>query len=324
MRLHDDFDTFHDRIILGKTQKERIESAVNALTELLLAAFELGPSDVFLQGSFPNGTAVKPDPEGENGEYDVDLVAICAGADQSPEEALADLEAALSENEIYRKRIDRSDPGRPCVRLKYADEEIGGFHVDLVPARRTADAAVIEIPRPGENWKRSAPDEYRKWCIRQGDDFSRCVRMLKRWRDHSQDARHAVRSIVLQVLIYHHMPAVDNDADRITQTLRGIAGWVGHRPSKPEIRNPVLLEEDLAERWSHSDYERFRSVIERAADLAQEAFDELDFNRSRALWRELFGRSFPGPQEGGGSHSPALPPNAGRSEPQRAPRVEWG
>jgi hypothetical protein len=96
-------------------------------------------------------------------------------------------------------------------------------------------------------------------------------------------------------LISEHMPGVDNDAERIAGTLRGIADFLSDFPdSPPRLFNPVLPEENLTERWPVEDYKDFRKVVANAASLAEEAV-QADTDPSREKWTELFGRDFPAP-----------------------------
>lgn len=325
MNLPVDFQKFYERIELGETQTNRINSASVRLHDYLRDYYGLRSDEVFLQGSYPNGTAVKPDPEDDKGEYDVDLVSISASPSATPDEALQDLEDALAEDPDYKERIEKDDRKKPCVRLRYADDEIGGFHVDVTPARPHSGDAPLEIPRRSVGWQPTAPREYTQWCRDQGDYFARLVQMLKRWRDHHQDARQAVKSIVLQVLVASNRVHDTDDARAVTGTLRAIATALAASPSSaPELPNPVLPSENLAARWSDADYRAFRSVVEKAAALAEEALAEPDMNASRTLWRELLGTDFP-PPEKRGVFTPPPPPSSGRSRPQKAPsRVEWG
>jgi len=325
MKLPHDFESFHQKLLLGKKQVERINSAADRLAEYLIDKLDLAAQDVFLQGSYENETAIRPDPEGEGGEYDVDLVAVCARSDAGEIEAIEELEEVLEEDEDYADRIERDDPKKPCVRLRYADDEIGRFHVDATPSREPeVGEAPLEIPRRESGWRETDPKAFTQWCADQGEDFARAVRMLKRWRDHNQDVREAVKSIVLQVLVAEHLPENDTDADRIAGALRGIAHLLGdYEDEAPEIRNPVLEEEILTDRWDANDYRKFRRVVTKAAELAEEARDEDDVNRSRELWQELFGKDFPGP-EARGKYTPPDPPPQRRTGPQRAPDVEWG
>ncbi len=322
MKLPDEFETFHGKIVLSTAQMERVESAVGNLTKFLVERLKLVSKDVFMQGSVPNGTAIKPDPQKKDGEYDVDLVVVCAAPDASPEEAINALEGVLAEHGTYAGMIERN-PGRPCVRLRYADEETGGFHVDLTPARPAAGDAPLEIPRPGAGWRETAPQQYTEWCKRHGIEFARTVQMLKRWRDHSQTVLEAIKSILLQVLISENLAESSSDAERVAGTLRTIAETLAPHTQPPEIRNPVLEQENLADRWTVAEFGDFKQAISEAADLAERALGEGDLNRSRELWRQIFGTDFPGPISDEGRFTPAAPP-PGRSRRQKAPRVEWG
>src|SRR4051812_35120923 len=102
MQLSDAFDIFHDRISLGKKPEERIESAAGGLIDFLSSSYGIPRDRVFLQGSYPNGTAVAPDNKDE-GEYDVDVVCICADSDASTDNTLDTLEATLASNGMYAK-----------------------------------------------------------------------------------------------------------------------------------------------------------------------------------------------------------------------------
>lgn len=325
MKLPEDFETFYEKLILGKAQTDRIQGAANTLGGFLAEHFGLKVGDdIFLQGSFPNGTAVRPDPERQGGEYDVDLVALSALPHDSPENAIQTMEQTLKEHGTYKGMIDR-DGSRPCVRIRYAEENGGGFHVDIVPGRRCDGPAPIEIPLPGKGWRESAPAEYTEWCRSLGPEFARTVQMLKRWRDHNQTARQAIKSIVLQVLISESLAYFDNDAERVADTFLGLASKLADHPDQPPpVLNPVLKSENLADRWEATAYQDFRKVVDDAAYTAQAALGSGDLNESRELWRELFGRDFPGPQRNEGPLTPPPPKPGTHQKPQRAPRVEWG
>lgn len=325
MKLPHDFESFHEKLLLGKKQVDRINSAADRLTDYLIDKLDLSAEDVFLQGSYENETAIRPDPEADEGEYDVDLVAVCARSDASEDEAIEELEEVLEDDDDYDDRIERDDPKKPCVRLRYADDEIGRFHVDATPAREPADGeAPLEIPRRDSGWRETDPKAFTQWCADQGEEFARAVRMLKRWRDHNQDVREAVKSIVLQVLIAEHLPEKHSDAERIAGALRGTADYLAdYEDEAPEVRNPVLEDEILTDRWQADDYRKFRDVVTRAAEMAEEALEEADVDRSRELWQELFGKDFPGAEKRG-KYTPPGPPPQGRTRPQRAPDVEWG
>jgi hypothetical protein len=283
------FAKFYDEIELGELPEGRIQSAWSRLQTFLVERTGVPAPDVFIQGSYANGTAIKP--VNPSGEYDLDVVVVAARADANANEALEELEAVLSQDEDYKKRIRRK---KPCVRLEYGRDNEGRFHVDVVPARVSASAP-LEIPFRDNGWRDTDPRGYTKWCLGMGERFHRTVRMLKRWRDENQDERRGIKSIVFQVLISQKL--VDgSDARSITGTFEALRDYLAAYPDVPPvIPNPSLPSENLAGRWPDEHYKAFRREIENAAKLARQALDEPDEAKSHALWRELLGSDFPGP-----------------------------
>lgn len=284
------FQEFLEAIELKQTQVDRIESARKSLSDLLKSSYELTDNEVFVQGSYANGTAVRPV---LGGEYDIDIVAVTAGGDDGATDAIRDLYGTL-ENSRYKNMIEER---KPCVRVTYVDDEIGGFHVDVVPVRISTDVdteAPYEAPRKGSGWHDTAPTEYTAWCANQGDDFRRAVRMFKRWRDEQQDVRKAVKSIVLQVLVSQYMPVgVVDDADRVATTFIDMNTALEELDSAPDVFNPVLASENLTARWSDTDFANFKKELKEAADIAAEAIDADNLVEACEKWGEIFGDAFP-------------------------------
>ena len=187
MRLQDAFEDFHECIKLSSLSEERINRAWGRLHPLLTDKFGVADAYVYIQGSYANDTAVKP--ADEDGEYDLDIVSVHVQAGATAAAAMTELTAVLSEDADLKKRIEPNETGRPCVRLRYADDAEGfKFHIDIVPARGADPKGVIEVPIRGqEEWRQSAPNAYTAWCQAQGEDFLRMVRFLKRWRDEHGD-----------------------------------------------------------------------------------------------------------------------------------------
>lgn len=308
MRLEGACADFHDCIALSTLSEERINSAWGRLHALLTEKYRLADQWVYIQGSYANDTAVKP--AEEDGEYDLDIVCICAAADASAADAIDDLTATLSTDADLKARIEPNETGRPCVRLRYADDPEGfGFHVDIVPARGTDPTAVIEVPmRGGEGWRNSNPYAYTLWCQQQPETFQRVVRFLKRWRDEHSDG--SIASITLQVLTAAHLDAAaTSDAEALTGTLIGIADFLATSPTEPpEILNPVLASENLSDRWDKEAYTEFRGELDAAVGLAQRALGMHDEQASHDVWRELFGDDFPATPGDVKSQLPVVPP----------------
>jgi predicted nucleotidyltransferase len=315
MRLDEAFAQFYEEIALGEVPEGKIASAWNRLQNYLVEKLGVSAADVFLQGSYANGTAVAS--ANRSGEYDLDVVAVGAEDGVSADDVLKALEAVLAEDGDYKKRIV---PKRPCVRLDYAADEDGRFHVDVVPAR--PNTVALEIPFRRNGWHETNPAGYTQWCLGQGKRFHRTVRILKRWRDENQDERRGVKSIVLQVLISEHL-ADGSDAESITGTLENLRGNLeGHSGSPPVVRNPSLERENLADRWPNEHYQAFRREIKEAAELARQALNEPDQAKSHELWQKLLGSDFPGPTIIPRQTPPATPPPGHSARPQQAPKRE--
>jgi Second Messenger Oligonucleotide or Dinucleotide Synthetase domain len=291
-RLNNAFEQFHDSIQLSTLSEGRINSAWGRLHDYLHEKYGGASQDVFIQGSYANDTAVKP--ADENGEYDLDIVCVYGEPDTAAT-AIERLTAVLSEDADLRARLDPNESGRPCVRLRYADDRDGfGFHVDIVPARGIDPQDVVDVPMRGqEGWRQSAPFRYTRWCQQQSVMFLRVVRFLKRWRGVHGDG--SIASIILQVLIAEHLDiTATSDAEALAGTLANMERGLAQSPSSPPvILNPVLSTENLAERWNPEDYQTFRLELDEAMQLAHAALMESDQQTSHDLWRRLLGDDFP-------------------------------
>ncbi len=316
MRLPSAFAEFHERIQLGEIPEGKIRSAWSRLQAYLIAELTIPQLDVFVQGSYANDTAVKP--ASPQREYDLDTVAIGFDSDPSENAALERLEGVLAKNTDYKKRIERR---APCVRLRYAADSEGRFHVDVVPARH-GSTAPIQVPRRNEGWHDSDPRGYTNWCRTQGAQFSRTVRMLKRWRDFQQSDRRKVKSIVLQVLVGQFYAGGGNDEDAVVAVFTGIESLLDGLPgSVPSVPNPILPTEDLTARWLLADYRDFRKEVGQAAAIAKQAIASSSTTESHELWRQLFGPDFP-PTPPSSSDLPPTPRPGYERYPQSAPRQE--
>jgi hypothetical protein len=283
------FDQFVKRVSLRDKQEERIGSAFRTLQEYLCESYGIEAGDVLVQGSVANGTAVRPL---EGGEYDLDIVVVVPDANGlDANQALMDLEAILERQGRYSGKLKAK---KPCIRIQYADDEIGGFHIDVVPARLHPNgSAPIQVPRRDEGWHDSAPREFTSWCHAQGDGFRRSIKALKRWRDDQQDVRQAIKSIVLQVLVARATSPSGSDAQRLATVFSETQTFLAQQPGVPEVPNPVLPSENLTENWTLTSFNDFRKEVAAAQAKAQEALNATDDADASALWAEILGEDFP-------------------------------
>lgn len=285
--LADEFHDFFEKIQLNDTQNSRITSATKALKNYLSEEYNISEKDVFLQGSFSTNTVTKPSPSQEDGEYDVDLVVLCAENDESPKEAIKNLEIILENNAVYKDKIEKDNPNRPCVRLRYADEDKARFHVDLVPSRRLREK-IIEIPRT-EGWTLSNPEDYTEWVISLGERYRRTFMFLRRWRDENQIP---IKSIVFQVLTAECLSSEESDASNFTKTINNIYEKLLNSDSPPILNNPVLEEENLSERWSIEDFNIFKDELENTITIISDIEQETDHDKACNKWQKIFGEDF--------------------------------
>lgn len=283
------FEQFLQNISLGHPQVPRMDSAARTVSDFLRSSYGLADEAVFLQGSYPNGTAIEPV---HDGEYDIDIVCVCVGAGVTPSQALDDLERRFRNDGRFRDRV-RSK--KPCVRLEYAEDDVGKFHVDVVPVHRTGLVSPpLEAPRRGDGWHGTAPAEYTVWCRQQDELYARTVKAMKRWRDEQQTVRQAIKSIVLQVLVSEYMPRADRtDASRLAETFRSMERALGSLTRPPEVLNPVLRSENLTQRWTTESFASFKKELAEAVEWANKAEATADVIEAADAWRELLGDDFP-------------------------------
>lgn len=295
MTIQDRFSRFLANVDLDQGRKDRIASAVSRLVDFCRndASIRQYTPHIFYQGSYANGLAIKPARARE--EYDVDLVILMSLPNPTAATRALDwFQDRLATDADYRGRIIQKDK---CVRLNYA----GDFHVDVVPAhRKTDDAGVIQIPSRTHDWQDSHPKGFTAWCQQQdrrtANDFSRAVRMLKRWRDITGSARTSVPSIIFTTLLGPRIPAsprTNPDALVIASTLNTLNQYLVANPYKPPVSNPSLPAENLAASWTQTEYSAFQGQIAAATALALSAYNATDELTGARRWRQLFGDDFP-------------------------------
>ena len=116
---------------------------------------------------------------------------------------------------------------------------------------------------------------------------------MKRWRDEQQSVRNAIKSIVLQVLVAQCMPQVADDAARLTQVFESLHQYLKGLSGPPVVSNPVLPQENLAERWTVESFRSFVVELGEAVETARVANTATDVVEAADAWRDLLGDDFP-------------------------------
>ncbi len=156
-------------------------------------------SEIYPQGSFRTGTAVRPMLDGKERSYDIDLVCEIKGEKSqfSPSEIKAAIGNALKESKVYSNRLNEDDR---CWTLDYADIGDIGFSLDVVPTvpentdyinslifsgipveYATRAVGITEKKPSGLYvWRNSNPEGYARWFDNKNDRFSQNGRDARR------------------------------------------------------------------------------------------------------------------------------------------------
>jgi len=312
------FEKHNESLRLDVSRRGRIESAVKAFVDFaksddqLSAAIDGTP---FLQGSIATRTSVRP--LGSD-EFDVDVVypfRLSAFGDPtpSPNEIIQWFKKRLCEREFYRENFD--DSKDRCARIDYA----GDFHVDFVPsAADIRGHQPYAVPaRDLGAWTKSNPIGFADWveqnAVRSGGRdvngdyrFTRCVRYLKRWRDHTFPQGTAPSSMLLTTMLGKHEPhlplftrpsgltfdVVPCDASYVHDILLHTIDCIRSEGTHAFL-NPTVDGENLSRGWAESHLQNFVNESIRTISAIRRALAEPAEIVAAELYREAFGDSFP-------------------------------
>lgn len=303
MDCNKQFKKFNENISLKQTRIKRIEDVVSALEVFATNdkgdEKEDGISDVlvepiYLQGSFPINTAIRPT---ESEEYDVDAV-LCIerndseGKKRDAKTTLQWLARRLKANGNYTEKVDLGDRR---IRIDYA----GDFHLDIIPVIPIlGEESAVELPSKADGWVKTDPKGFMDWFLgRRGQgnkSLSRLTKYLKWWRSNQTPQKMKVASVILTKLIgdHFHDNVLASDAEALVETMESLNIWLSTCPSKPQILHPTIYT-DMAERWSQEEFILFKEQFSKATDLARQAYDDEEIDKSIELWKKLFGNEFP-------------------------------
>jgi hypothetical protein len=161
-------------------------------------------------------------------------------------------------------------------------------------------ATRLKVPDRQGGWRFSNPQGFTAWCRAKdrqtGGDFTRVVMMLKQWRDNVASDQARIRSIVFTTLIGRAVPpwrgagANSRPDDKVLITTLGrLHQRLAATRGVLVVRNPSLIAENLARDWSRADFQLFREQVKSAFGIAASA----RMVGRPAIWRQLFGPSFP-------------------------------
>ncbi|MBF6653869.1 hypothetical protein C3B47_13455 [Flavobacterium columnare] len=306
---------------LDKTRLDRMESAYNAVSELLKkddTFFKNLDIEIYAQGSKRIGTTVKPINE-EDFDLDTVLHIYDLFSNHSPEKVYNELVRVI-ENDSYYKTI--CEKKNRCVRLDYKSD----FHMDILPACMPSyyEKQKIAIPEKKlKEWSSGNPKGFADWFLNIANSvqkpmlrmysqvlleanveseplpselyektpLQRAVQLIKRYRDlYYQNKKHPVSSIVITTLVakfYNGEDSIFDAIDNVTNKIKN--GYIDSVKAniKFKVLNPVNSEEDFTDSWSAENYESFYKFISDFYTKWQNL--KQSFNTGKNDYIELFG-----------------------------------
>ena len=309
-------DFLRDHVNINQSRLDRLHDSVKAVTSYLKNNLH-GYQRMEPQGSLALRTIIKPVKEYD--EFDADVqVVMNPNPKWEPKDYLQELYNTLKENKTYADKVEIKTR---CVRIKYA----GNYHMDLVP-RITENGHHYIFNRIENEKEITDGDGYREWFNAKnritGGNLKRVVRLLKFHRNHRRT--YSAASILLTTLVGETIretdegtEAVRTNADTLVTVLTRMDAYLQRHAYMPEIRNPVLAQEDpLTRHWDQRKYANFRKRVNAHAKIARDALKEKSPEKAIAEWQKLFGDDFgkgKGKGSGGKKAAPVLAPAGQRA-----------
>ncbi|MBH0064236.1 nucleotidyltransferase [Psychrobacter sp. SZ93C1] len=314
--LQKQFLEFHDAIKLGTYEengflREKRNTIIDKLKSKLAERKDDGYPQYersFNQGSYALNTGIQPV---RDGDYDIDVGVLldCHKEDYKPIE-LKELVADCIKHNNRTVEVSRS-----CVTVTYMKNGKPDYHVDLPIYAKSSnaydDTYYLAKGRKGlaedkRVWQSADPeginliinglykgnDTYENNGSDQRKQFRRCVRYLKRWRNHKCVGIH---SIGLTIAAYHWLePDVDtqNDGEVLLDLIKTILSNFDYF-GRLSINLPITPSSDLLKSVSDEDMATIKERFEALRDNLQSAVDEPDTHEASKTLRKSFGDDFP-------------------------------
>ena len=294
---HEQFfsDFLAGHVNLNQSRLDTLKSRVETITNLLKDRLN-GYRKYSEQGSYAHKTIIKP--VQVNDEFDADILVFLRDAEFDPNNFHADyvdtVYKVFKDHDTYKDKVEKNTR---CVRINYA----GDFHLDVVPCIEYEDVSYI-CNRKDKKYEKTDGDGYKGWLIAKnqivgGNNFRKATRLLKFLRDHKDNF--LVESILLTTILGNQIKEIDensSDFSDLPTTLKTLTNrtnnFLQRNGSMPTIHNPVLATETFNRHWDEDKYRNCRNKFDVYNTKINDAFGQIDHNRSVKKWRELFGDDF--------------------------------
>ena len=258
--------------------------------------------DIFLQGSFKLGTAIKP--LTQDGSFDIDIVCCLNNLCKKDitQAYLKNMTGRVIKDYVQRNGFrEKEKDGRRCWTIKYVDTH--NFHIDILPCLLEKSTGIIEITDKNhpnyeficDDWAISNPKGYAEWFeniskfnhykkqlayekrVKVEDipyysvrtPLQRVVQLLKRHAEVSfeNEMEYKPSSVIITTLAakaYSQLLNVDDFFVLLQEIANKLVDNVDYLYGKPCVLNPINSEENLSIKWEDSDeyYKKFVDWIE--------------------------------------------------------------
>jgi len=277
------------RVTLLEDSVESIKTAVRGF------AWKPRIKSFAAHGSWAHQTIIKPV---EGAAFDADLLVYVDPVEGWDARSYIDeLYRCFKEHGTYTDKVRRYSH---CVTIEYANER----KIDVAPcvANRGGLARYEVCDRVNNRFDVSEPKTYTVWLIERNtwsgsNSFRKVTRLLKYLRDIK--GTFTCPSFLLTTLLGERITSADKGAAELADiptALKTVVGrlddWLQARPSRPEVRNPVLWTEVISGSWDDTKYANFRERVHTYREWIDDAYDEADREESIGKWRRVFGDDF--------------------------------
>lgn len=280
----------NDHVNLNETRWKNLLSRVSTLNDFVNDDGAIGKyvtDDVIPQGSYARRTIIRP----VNGnDFDADLLVPMAEVDGwDAKDYVPALHSAFESSSRY---AGKSTMKKRCARVQYAD----AFHVDLVPFVERAGVWYI-THRTENRWIMQDPTALTEWFEGQnrstGGHLVKVARLVKYLRENSSAE---IPSVVLTALLAGRVnpygePTYTSVASTLHALTTALRDYLEPLTSPPFVDDRSGFGENLANRWTQSDFTAFKSRLRTWAAKITTAHDA-SYAESLPLWREVFGNDF--------------------------------
>ncbi|SHN64682.1 hypothetical protein SAMN02745247_02836 [Butyrivibrio hungatei DSM 14810] len=268
---------------------EKAVSRYEAVANYINNHFEQYGPELFLQGSFKLGTAIKP--LTDDGAYDIDIVC-CMKAYSKKQISQNRLKKVVGEAVVSYANANsmKEEPhdGKRCWTLSYVDEH--NFHLDILPSVVNDGwsnvIAFTDKRNPNyydisNNWNISNPKDYYKWfieisqhslykkqfaavqmrAIEKVPDYKvktplqRAIQLFKRHAEvmFENDMEHKPSSIIITTLSAKAFGTYGSNIESFEDLLSILSNklilFLDRENGKECVKNPVNQNENLSEKW---------------------------------------------------------------------------